>query len=1092
MSPLCLLTDGVSVINAASFNMEKRWVTDLENQNIDGSRRLRHLLMTCADPIETIKNFQERNSIKLPALNPALRLLDLHNIRRTEFHEEAANDISDLLLAKIKDLGSTGTIESVQLLEKQLEKSFKLYRVPSIRPFVLETLRQLPKAPDRYLKVIVTDREFYDSCAVTVRQQIWLKNDSLYMDAIVPVIDSYIDEKQKVMQTVDQSPTNYFTCETTKSRRQWPQILELMAMVGQQELLYRRLNNVIRERFLKSGDATYCSLRMELVMSAHDLNIESVIRSDPCHDLAWCLDACVRDKHLDAQQTNKLKNILDSMKKIKSEIIGDLAMIAGDAHVIHFLCSMAVKVLRDSALHATGHLPRELIPLQLLLRLLSFGASAHSVLSTNDVTVLQNVDTLVFTKFLASFTTLIVEDVIRYELNRAPDEIIDENPASDFLSDPSEEMLSFLKTDVTCALLWIHYFLDVLPSKRRVSDLPGIMRYLKALPRLKYKIAFCDPWIHLVIHRLLQSTPFDHLLSTEQVSCFIIEEYLLKGLDRYPGVKYHLLRILHLLWSSIGDFRCRLILDKIAPEKLFESSDLDVEIDLKRYTQEYQRIRIKMTEKSSSTDGSIPSAPVTPVQSLSDTTQIVKKHYHKFQLDNVEFLVVNLFLAAEFPNELTFSLHPTSAAMQEQVTSAMESAKEAAASVTERVSDFFQGSPFATPIGRKIEMATDATVLATENWGLNMEICDFINNTAEGGRDAMRAIRKRLHSQMSKNNAVVMYTLTVLETCVKNCDIRFHELVCQKDFINELVRLLGPKFDAPQVIQEHVLGLIQSWNDVFRDDPRLQGVCQIYDELKAKGVQFPLADPSSMAPILTPKRTVFPIEKSPVAINVLGDATRQGMLNSESYNFVGPSQSVQPTPEQLEKLRKELDVVNCNLKVMRELLSEMIPGKEVPDDLQLLDELYVVVKEMHARIQDLIRSVQNDEVMYELLMMNDDCNNLFEKYDHHVANRACGAKENVTSENYLIEPDDQMLNQQFGALKTFDTNFIWTETPSARQQVGASQLGMITKNDVQVSDREAAEMTEWLTAQEGTSVECEALLQIQSTSRDKTKTTPQT
>ncbi|VDP11929.1 unnamed protein product [Onchocerca flexuosa] len=601
-------------------SMEKRWVTDLENQNIDGSRRLRHLLMTCADPIETIKNFQERNSIKLPVLNPALRLLDLHNIRRTEFHEEAANDISDLLLTKIKDLGATGTIESVQLLEKQLEKSFKLYRVPSIRPFVLETLKQLPKAPDRYLKVIVTDREFYDNCAVTVRQQIWLKNDSLYMDAILPVIDSYIDEKQKVMQIVDQSPTNYFTCETTKSRRQWPQILELMAMVGQQEPLYRRLNSVIRERFLKSADATYCSLRMELVMSAHDLNIESVIRSDPCHDLAWCLDACVRDKHLDAQQTNKLKNILDSTKKLKAEIIGDLAMIAGDAHVIHFLCSMAVKVLRDSALHATGHLPRELVPLQLLLRLLSFGASAHNILSTNDVTVLQNVDALVFTKFLASFTTLIVEDVIRYELNRASDEIIDENPASDFLSDPSEEMLSFLKTDVTCALLWIHYLLDVLPSKRRVSDLPGIMRYLKALPRLKCKIAFCDPWIHLVIHRLLQSAPFDHLLSTEQASHFIIEEYLLKGLDRCPGVKYHLLRIVHLLWSSIGDFRCRLILDKIAPEKVFESGDPDVEIDLKRYTQEYQRIRTKMTEKSSSTDGSISSASVTSMQSISNAS----------------------------------------------------------------------------------------------------------------------------------------------------------------------------------------------------------------------------------------------------------------------------------------------------------------------------------------------------------------------------------------------------------------------------------------------------------------------------------------
>lgn len=40
--------------------------------------------------------------------------------------------------------------------------------------------------------------------------------------------------------------------------------------------------------------------------------------------------------------------------------------------------------------------------------------------------------------------------------------------------------------------------------------------------------------------------------------------------------------------------------------------------------------------------------------------------------------------------------------MQGQVNSAMESAKEAAASVSERVTDFFQGNPFATPVGHKI------------------------------------------------------------------------------------------------------------------------------------------------------------------------------------------------------------------------------------------------------------------------------------------------------------------------------------------------------------------------------------------------------
>lgn len=54
-----------------------------------------------------------------------------------------------------------------------------------------------------------------------------------------------------------------------------------------------------------------------------------------------------------------------------------------------------------------------------------------------------------------------------------------------------------------------------------------------------------------------------------------------------------------------------------------------------------------------------------------------------------------------------------------------------------------------------------------------------------------------------------MYTLTVLETCVKNCYRHFHYLVCQKDFILDLVKLIGPKFEAPQIIQERVLTLIQ-------------------------------------------------------------------------------------------------------------------------------------------------------------------------------------------------------------------------------------------------------------------------------------------
>lgn len=68
-----------------------------------------------------------------------------------------------------------------------------------------------------------------------------------------------------------------------------------------------------------------------------------------------------------------------------------------------------------------------------------------------------------------------------------------------------------------------------------------------------------------------------------------------------------------------------------------------------------------------------------------------------------------------------------------------------------------------------------------------MEICDIINSSTDGPKDAVKAIRKRLTQSAGKNYTVVMYTLTVLETCVKNCGKSFHGLVCHKEFISELV-----------------------------------------------------------------------------------------------------------------------------------------------------------------------------------------------------------------------------------------------------------------------------------------------------------------
>ena len=44
---------------------------------------------------------------------------------------------------------------------------------------------------------------------------------------------------------------------------------------------------------------------------------------------------------------------------------------------------------------------------------------------------------------------------------------------------------------------------------------------------------------------------------------------------------------------------------------------------------------------------------------------------------------------------------------------------------------------------------------------------------------------------------------------MKNCGRRFHIQVANKDFLNDMVKVIGPKYDPPQVVQEKVLSLIQ-------------------------------------------------------------------------------------------------------------------------------------------------------------------------------------------------------------------------------------------------------------------------------------------
>ncbi|XP_011703676.1 PREDICTED: TOM1-like protein 2 isoform X2 [Wasmannia auropunctata] len=305
---------------------------------------------------------------------------------------------------------------------------------------------------------------------------------------------------------------------------------------------------------------------------------------------------------------------------------------------------------------------------------------------------------------------------------------------------------------------------------------------------------------------------------------------------------------------------------------------------------------------------------------------------------------------------------------------------------------FGVGNPFSTQVGQKIESATDGS-LPSENWTLNMEICDIINETEDGPKDAIKAIKRRFNQAAGKNYTIVMYTLTVLETCVKNCGKRFHALACSREFVQDLVKLIGPKNEPPTAVQEKVLSLIQTWADTFRHQPHTQGVVQVYQELKIKGIQFPMTDLDAMAPIITPERSVPETEQIPASLTTNEQPASLGTQQLPSQTSQSIGQLTQLSEQQMAKLQSELDVVQGNMRVLSEMLAYFTSSdqscKQQPDsaDLELLNELHSTCKAMQERVVDLIGKLAHDEMTAELLRINDELNNLFLRYTRYTKNK---------------------------------------------------------------------------------------------------------
>ena len=461
----------------------------LEEIGIPGREYLREALTSCTDPLKAIEDFQVENGILLPSLRPMLPLLDLHGIKRIDFHNSVLEDLRDKLIAQIEACSKMEGKDRDKKLKDLLLKSFPVIKIKQLRPVVMAVLKNMVYIEDKYLRVLVRDKELYADCDIEIKRHLWRDNQSLFGDEVSPLLSQYIKDKEKVLFTYDTGPG--FFAGSPKSRRQAEVVQKLAEMIGTNVKLYDMTLQFLRTLFLRTRNVHYCTLRSELLMALHDREVQDVISVDPCHKFTWCLDACIRERNVDVKRSRELQGFLDAIRRgqeqvglavwcsvlllFSLQVLGDLSMTLCDPFAINFLSTSGMKLVNHCV--TQEGLARDQPVLLLLLRMLALGLGAWEMIDSQDFREPRLESPLVL-QFLPAMMSLIVDDQVRALNAKFP---VEERDTASIIIDhsgpPPDMYDSLAGQSPIAAVMAMQYTLQTCKAR----DKTGLMRVLGIL-----------------------------------------------------------------------------------------------------------------------------------------------------------------------------------------------------------------------------------------------------------------------------------------------------------------------------------------------------------------------------------------------------------------------------------------------------------------------------------------------------------------------------------------------------------------------------------------------------------------------------------
>ncbi|XP_061568797.1 ADP-ribosylation factor-binding protein GGA3 isoform X2 [Cololabis saira] len=270
-----------------------------------------------------------------------------------------------------------------------------------------------------------------------------------------------------------------------------------------------------------------------------------------------------------------------------------------------------------------------------------------------------------------------------------------------------------------------------------------------------------------------------------------------------------------------------------------------------------------------------------------------------------------------------------------------------------------------------------------EDWEYIIGFCDQVNKELEGPQIAVTLlVRKIYYSQEWE----ALQALTVLEACMKNCGRRFHNEVGRYRFLNELVKLVSPKYvgnSTPEKVKRKILEMLYSWTIAF---PKETKINEAYQALRKEGhvthdPELPVDRTLIPSPPTRPKHPVFDNEDMGKLLAELLRSKNPEDLQEANRLIKNMVKEDEARVMKVTKRMHTLEEVNINVKLLTEMLTHYDKDSSSDSDKEIIKELYERCDKLRrAAFKMATETEDNDTTLGDILQASDDLSRVINSY----------------------------------------------------------------------------------------------------------------